>query len=498
MIIIKYTLKPTIKQSQLDDFLGKSTTTTYDMRIPREYQAARRRFRKWLPVQPHKAPDPKMPRAARGRQSSLLEHFDKRALPILSKPAYAWRFRGVIVNTYEDYAINVIPEREWFVFHALPAFKGYFNHLFEFVDFSFFDDLQERLEANGISYRHIFIHDVIAYELMRMQLGFRDYTAIEKMAVFIGHVPLKGVLRDVSFLPSASTISRVMRSIPPGELMKFMYMLVNQLINLKVLVPRILVWDCQFVHSNCNNSPNPKTKRYNDDDAGYGRHNKQRLGVGFKISRLYAYCGSWSRVFEVYFEVFPANKSDNPIFRETLAHFMNIKIGTWDIIIGDTGAYSEQNMELCRFYGLHPIIRAKKGLINQPVVEARKGYLFNPIYFPPGWTKDDVMTMYTRRPVIEACQSWNDTIYNASRMNTRGKENAIRQQAILNILASARTIAAVKLGRIDLIPVVTTFSTAREFMIPSGWEPVAQKSGFDTMLKPPRFQLPSQRRNNSG
>nr|MDO8085048.1 hypothetical protein [Candidatus Sigynarchaeum springense] len=145
-----------------------------------------------------------------------------------------------------------------------------------------------------------------------------------------------------------------------------------------------------------------------------------------------------------------------------------------------------------------PIIRAKKGLINQPVVEARKGYLFNPNYFPPGWTKDDVMTMYTRRPVIEACQSWNDTIYNASRMNTRGKANAIRQQAILAILSLSRTIAAFKLGRIDLIPVVTAFSTAREFMNPSGWEPVAQKSGFDTMLKPPRFQLPSQRRRNSG
>lgn len=498
MIIIKYARNPTIKQSQLDDFLGKPTKTLYDMRVQKEYKAARKMFRKWLPVQLRRAPDPGVPRAVWGRQTSLFEHVDQKLLPILPKPAYAWRFRGIIARVYEDFAINVISEREWFITHALSAFNGYFNHLFEFVDFSYFDDLQEKLETHGVSFKRIFMHDVIAYELLRAQLGFKDYTGIEKMALFIGNIPLKGILHDDSFLPSASDTSRVMRCIPPAGLLNFMYMLVTQLINLKVIVPRILVWDCQFVHSNCNDNPNPKTKRYNDYDAGYGRHNGKKLGVGFKISRLYAYCGSWSRAFEVYFEVFPANKSDNPIFRETLVHFMNLKLGTWDIILGDTGAYSEQSLELCLYYGMHPIIRAKTGLVNQPVIDVKKGYWFNTAYFPSGWTADDVVAMYACRPVIEACQSWNDTIYNASRMNTRGKGNVIRHQAILNILTLTRAITACKIGRIDLIPVVTAFSTAREFMIPSGWQPVGRKSGFDTLLPPPRFNLAHKKNDNDG
>nr|MDO8086490.1 hypothetical protein [Candidatus Sigynarchaeum springense] len=170
--------------------------------------------------------------------------------------------------------------------------------------------------------------------------------------------------------------------------------------------------------------------------------------------------------------------------------FTRLKIGTWKIIIGDTGAYSVASLDLCIFFGMHPIIRAKKGLVNHPVEEVKKGYWFNTAYYPPGWTKDDVMAMYTKRPVIEAGQSWNDTIYNASRMNTRGWANAMRQQTMLNILALTRAITAHKLGRNDLIPVVTAFLMAREYVMSNTWPSLAQKAGYDIMLKPPRYNLP--------
>ena len=370
----------------------------------------------------------------------------------------------------------------------MPTFKGYFNYFFEFVDFSFFDDVQAELENKDVRFKGIFIHDVVAYELLRFQLGFRDYTGIEKMSYFIANNPLVGILHDETFLPSASDTSYIMRRIPPEALLDFRNMLVTELIELKVLVPGILVWDCQFVHSNCSDNGNKETKTYNDWHAGYGRHVGKKLGVGYKISRLYAYCGSWERAFEIYFEVFPANRSDNPIFRETLVHFMQLKIGTWKIIIGDTGSYSVASLELARWFGMHPILRAKKNLKNQPVEEVKEGYWFNKDYYPPGWTKDDVMAMYTKRPAIEAGQSWNDTIYNASRMNTRGRANAIRQQAMLNILALTRAITAHKIGRNDLIPVVTAFMMAREFVISSAWPPIAQKAGYDILLPPARFK----------
>jgi hypothetical protein len=489
MIIITQPREPTIKQSQLDDFLGHSTISKYNMKNKSEARAAETKFKKWFVVKHRKKKTTSQQRSYRGRQASLYDFLPKTVPHPLPKPAYTWRFRSISNVLYEDFAIEVISAREWCLLHTIPTFKGYFNHLFEFVDFSFFDDTQDELEENGASFKHISIHDVVAYELLRFQLGFRDYTGIEKMSYFIGNNPLVGVLHDKTFIPSASDTSYIMRRIPPEKLVEFRNILVKELIELKVLVPGILVWDCQFVHSNCNNNGNKQTKTYNDWHAGYGRHNGKKLGVGYKISRLYAYCGSWDRAFEVYCEVFPANRSDNPVFRETVVHFMRLKIGTWKIILGDSGAYSVASLELCRWFGLHPIIRAKKGLVNQPVEEVKKGYWFNKAYYPPGWTKDDVMSMYTKRPVIEAGQSWNDTIYNASRMNTRGRANAIRQQTMLNILALVRPITAHKLGRNDLAPVITAFSMAREYVMSNAWPSIAQQAGYDIMLKPPRYNL---------
>ena len=498
MIIITRPHKSTIKQSQLDDFLGHPTIFKYNMKNKSEKRTAQKKFSKWFAVEHRKKKTSPHQRSTRGRQTSLYDFLPKTVPPPLPKPAYTWRFRGISNVLYEDFAIDVISVKEWCWLHAMPTFRGYFNHLFEFVDFSFFDDVQNELETDGVSFKHISIHDVVAYELLRFQLGFRDYTGIEKMSFFIGNNPLVGVLHDKTFIPSASDISYIMRRIPPEKLLEFRNNLVNELIELKVLVPGILVWDCQFVHSNCNDNGNKKTKTYNDWYAGYGRHNGKKLGVGYKISRLYAYCGSWDRAFEVYCEVFPANRSDNPIFRETVVHFMRLKIGTWKIILGDSGAYSVASLELCLWFGMHPIIRAKKGLVNQPVEEVKKGYWFNTAYYPPGWTKDDVMAMYTKRPVIEAGQSWNDTIYNASRMNTRGRANAMRQQTMLNILALTRAITAHKLGRNDLIPVVTAFSMAREYVMSNTWPLLAQKAGYDIMLKTPRYNFPRKKSETRG
>src|SRR5271157_1783217 len=256
MIIIKCHRKPTIKQSQLDDISGQPTILKFNMKIRSEKRAAQRQFGKWLPDKKRKKKVLPAQRDTWGRQTSLLDFLPKMLLPSLPKPAYAWRFRSIPCLLYEDFAVDVISAKEWCWLHALPNFTGYFNHLFEFVDFSYFDDLQVELENNGVSFKHMSIHDGVAYELLRFQLGFHDYTGIEKMSYFIANNPLVGVLHDKTFLPSANDTSYIMQRIPPEKLLDFRNLLVNELIELKVLVPGILVWDCQFVHSNCNDNGN--------------------------------------------------------------------------------------------------------------------------------------------------------------------------------------------------------------------------------------------------
>jgi hypothetical protein len=274
----------------------------------------------------------------------------------------------------------------------------------------------------------------------------------------------------------------VMTRIPSKMLKEFYHDLVDEAIALKIIVPRILVWDTQFVHSNCSDNKDKKKKSYNDADAGYGRHIGKKLGVGYSVSNLYAYCGSWNRAFLVHFDAFPANMNDKPIFRKTLSNFLKRDVGKWNIIIGDTGAYSLDNLKFCMARGVHPFIRARKNLKLQPIVEIRNGYWFNSNFIPPGWTIDDVRAVYTKRPVIEARQAANDTFYNARRMNTRGIENIERNRAMIGILELLRAITAVKLGRPDLISKLTAFSTSRDVFTDDLWVDRAESSGFQVLI----------------
>lgn len=65
---------------------------------------------------------------------------------------YIYRFPGIKIPRFEDYAEWIISKKEWDIFHYLPKFDGPFENLFEFNDFNFFDDLQERLEEEGGSF----------------------------------------------------------------------------------------------------------------------------------------------------------------------------------------------------------------------------------------------------------------------------------------------------------------------------------------------------------
>jgi hypothetical protein len=365
---------------------------------------------------------------------------------------------------------------------SIPTFHGFFDHLFELNDFAILDEIQADQENKGVSFKHISIIDVFRFELLRLQLGFHDYTGLQKVFQFAGWNTFAFAQRDFSFFPSAADISHVMTRIPPSSLLAFYRELVDEAIDLKIIVPRVLLWDTQFVHSNSNNNKLARTNAYSDPDAGYGRHNGKKLGVGYSISNLYAYCGSWNRTFPLYFNAFPANKNDNPVFRETMSSYLRQTPYKWIAVVGDTGAYSKRNLDFCMDRGIYPIIRAKKNLVTHPIVEVKKGYWFNSDYFPPGWSADDIRYVYERRPAIEAAQSANNTFYNAERMNTRGLDNAIRSRAMIYILDLLRALTAVKIGRPDLISTLTAFSTCRDAFPPAIWADKARESGYDLLL----------------
>lgn len=478
-------------QMQIHDYFGTPTMDIFIMSDPKGYRIARKRFRMWFYTNPKSF---KKQNPLKMKYHQITEYSVLKIAPLLPKFPYFHRFYDIPQTIYQNYAENIISEKEWGMLHSLQEFTGYFNHLFEFNDLTFFDDLQEELEANDVNFKGLFLYDIIVLELFRRQLGFHDFSGPQKMIQFLVDNPLKGIFHNPNYFPTAADVSYVLKKLPAKKIFEFFQGLVQDAIELRIIDPRILLWDGQFIRSNCNNNFKDKNakklKQYNDPDAGYGRHLGVKKGVGYEASNLFAYSGSWNRTLPVYFEMVSANSNENPVFRQTLRDFRQTTNGKiWKMVILDSGGYSDESLKFCVQNDLYPLIRAKKNLKTQPTRELKKGYYFNTNFIPSNWTDEDVLSAYAIRPAIEAAQSANNTFYNSQRLNTRGKEMATTNRCLNYILDIMKAITAFKLGRCDLIGKESAFSSTREHLMNSAWVNLASKSGFSVLQSVPLTPL---------
>ena len=473
MIIILYRFKPSIYQTQLTDFIGLKSIDKYDMNIPKDYRIARKKFR-WIPIHPtwgaHKKQTSKVSPKSQRRIMDFIQWVPK----LTGK--YLYRFPNVGIPRFEDYGEGRISKKEWDMHRYLKGFNGFFENLFELNDFSYFDELQETLETGGVSFKNLFIKDIFAYELLRINLGFKNYSGIEKMGKFTGRPPLFSITHDPGFFPTASDLSFVLKKIPAKALFSFFQQLVQECIETRIIVPRILIWDGQFIRSNCSNNKNGNKLTYNDPDAGYCRHIGVKKGVGYDPGIIYVHCNN--RWFPLYFKMFPGNRSDIVAFRKTLNDFLASTSHQYQVIVADSGAYSIRNLKETQAKGLLPIIRSRKNIKTHPVRELKKGYYFNTDFIPKEWSDEYFLKIYNFRPMIEQGNSYNNTYYNASRMNTRGIDAAIRLRSSIYALELLKALTAYKLGRLDLLMKPSAFEASRylnyQVMLPF----LAVNSGF--------------------
>lgn len=473
MIIILYKIKPSIYQTQLTDFIGQRTIEKYDMNVPRDYRVARKKFR-WIPIHPTWGKHIKKTKQLSSKSQKTIQDFIKWVPK--KQGHYIYRFPRVEIPRFEDHGKQVISKMEWDMHRYLKGFDGFFENLFEFNDFSYFQDLQGTLEDDGLSFKNMFIEDVIAYELLRINLGFKNYKGIEKMGRFMRYPPLFGITHDYEFFPNAADLSHVLTRIPSGALFSFFQLLVKECVDCGIIVPRILIWDGQFIRSNCNNNKEKGSLHYNDPDAGYCRHNGIKKGVGYEPGILYAHC--FDRWVPVYFKMFAGNRSDIRAFRETMTEFFQTTRHEWQIIIADSGPYSLQNMKNMQHQGLVPVIRARKHLKTHPIRQLKKNFYFNTDFIPEGWSDELFLKIYSFRPMIEQGNSYNNTYYNAARMNTRGMEAAIKHRSLIYMLELLKALTAYKLGRPDLIMKPTAFENSRYFNFKLMLPLMARDSGF--------------------
>jgi len=473
MIIILYRIKPSIYQTQLTDFIGPRIVEKYDMNVPKDYRIARKKFR-WLPIHPTWG-------KKRSSAKSYLTKSQKKLNEFIDwepklKDRYLYRFPRVTIPRFEEFGLGTISKKEWNLHRYLKGFNGFFENLFEFNDFSYFQDLQGILENRDVSFKNMFIEDVLAYEMLRINLGFKNYTGIERMCRFLDCPPLFSITHDPNFFPNARDLSHVLTRIPAGAMFEFFQLLVKECIDCGIIVPKILIWDGQFMRSNSNNNKKNGCSNYTDPDAGYCRHNGIKKGVGYDPGILYAHC--FNRWFPVYFKMFSGNRNDILAFRETMDEFFSLTKYEWQVLMADSGPYSLQNMEKIRFQGLVPMIRARKNLKTHPIRELKKGFFFNTDYIPNGWSDEFFLKIYSLRPMIEQGNSYNNTFYNASRMNTRGMDAAIRLRSLIYSLELLKALTAYKLGRPDLIMKPSAFESSRHVNFRQRLPLEARNSGY--------------------
>ncbi len=306
----------------------------------------------------------------------------------------------------------------------------------------------------------MFLRDIFAYELFRVNLGTKDLAGLERLDKFFNTPPLFDVCHDPCLFPTAADLSYVVKRIPSEALFEFFQLLVKECFKLGIILPRILIWDGQFIRSNCNNK-NKDKDIYNDLDAGYCRHKGPKNGVGYDPGILYASC--YDMWFPIYFKMFLGNRNDTRAYRETLSAFLEDTKQKWMISIADSGAYSLKNMEYTRNKGLVPVIHSRKNIKNQPVKELKEKLYFNTSFIPKEWSIDFFLKIYSFRPMIEEGNSFNNTYYIGSRMNTRGIDAAIKQRAIIYILMHLKAIKAYKTGYPDLIMTPSAFRASKYF-----------------------------------
>jgi hypothetical protein len=473
MIVILYKIKPSIYQTQLADFIGQKSIEKYDMNVPKDYRVARKKFR-WLPIHPTWGKHLKKNNIIQPKSQKRIQDFINWVPK--KQGHYIYRFPRVKIPCFEDYGGYVISKMEWDMHRYLKGFDGFFENLFELNDFSYFQELQGVLENDGVSFKNMFIEDVIAYELLRINLGFKNYKGIEKMSRFMRYPPLFGVTHDPEFFPNAADLSYVLTRIPSEALFEFFQLLVKECVDHGIIVPRILIWDGQFIHSNCNNNKEKGSDVYNDPDAGYCRHNGIKKGVGYDPGILYAYC--FNRWLPIYFKMFAANRNDILAFRETMAGFFQTTKYEWRIVIADSGPYSLQNMKNMQHHGLVPVIRAKKNLKTHPIRQLKKNFYFNTDFIPEEWSDELFLKIYSFRPMIEQGNSYNNTYYNANRMNARGIDAAIKNRSFIYILELLKALTAYKVGRLDLVMKPIAFENSRYFNFRLMLPILARDSGF--------------------
>jgi hypothetical protein len=478
--ILRYQRKKCIIQMEITDYVGQERRVVFQMSVPSERSAGLKA------IAPRVGKRPRGRSRGRNAPGSLLTLWDftisirKTVIPV----QYLLRFpRRVVAPT--DLGRAKLTAREAIFYWELPGFRGYFDDLFEAEDFAFWDRWEVELRGRRLPREVPCLRDMFVYECVRLNMGCETYVQFARALGMLGPSPVLPLLYNPTFVPGEQDFSDFYRVTPLDAFQELFWDIVERLYAAKAIRCRVMVWDCQFVHSNSADYKDARDGTYSDRDAGVGWHTNKFLGVGYMVSTLYLYCGDV--VAPIFCVPFPANTNDKQIFAETMQYYYSEGWPTPLVILCDRGAYSVANLRLLASHGTIGLVNVPKLVTKQPVAILDDDHRVNRRFVPAEWSDKDLLALMNLRTVIERKFSPNNLVHHGRRLNVREIAEVAKHRYMLLILEALKVLACVNMGRGDLLGRATAFSRLRNTMTVPEASLFLTKAGYTplTPLVPP-------------
>ena len=362
------------------------------------------------------------------------------------------------------------------LYWELPGFQGFFDDLFVPEDLALWNRWETEIGMQNLPREVPPLRDMFIYECVRVNMGCETYAQFQRALGMLGPAPVLPLLATPTFVPTEQDFSDFYRVTPLDAFQELFWNLVERLYETKAIRCRIMIWDCQFVHSNASDYKDHATGTYSDRDAWVGRHQGKFLGVGYMVSTLYLYCGDV--VAPVFCVVFPANTSDKQIFAETMRYYYTEGSPMPLVILCDRGAYSIANL---RYYpAMAPWDSSTRlkpsrnsAWQSSTATTESTGDLCQ-------WSGPTTMSSSSMnlRTAIERRFSPNNLVHHARRSNVREIAEVAKHRYLLLILEVLKILACVSLGRGDLLRYPTAFSRLRSTMTIQEIGQLLAKAGY--------------------
>ena len=475
MLILRYKRKRNQIQFQIDDYVGHQKRKMFNMSKPAEYREGRKAFS--LQKKPKRRGRRQKSRFR--KKTSLTEYIIVNNRQIMERN-YLFRFPTYYrIPTQEgrDYLSSIDTILYW----EVSGFQGFFDDLFLINNLTHWDHWERKLSEKNLLRKIPCLHDMFIYECIRIHLGIETYAQFWRILSFFNPSTILPLINLPKFIPRDQDFSDFYHLVPLEAFEEFLWSLVQETFDRKLVSCRILIWDCQFLHSNSSDYKSRTTGHYTDRDAGLGRHNNKFLGVGYMVSTLYAYCNDV--IVPVFCMLFPANLNDKTIFHDTMEYYFQRGLPNPLIVLADAGPYSLKNLKYLAQHGVVGMINVPKNVKTHNIVKLSNNVRINRDYIPSHWSDEDCRLIYNVRSEIERQFSHYTLVYHARRMNVRGIEQAAKHRYMILILDLLKVLTCHKLGRGDLFQRSTAFSQMRGGYTEQVIQMQMSDHGFDLLLE---------------